>query len=299
MNYIILDMEWDTAYCPKCKGFINQILQIGAVKLDGGMNITDTFDVTVKSSFAKKVSRRCSELTGITTDEMLAGVPLETAIQRYNEWAGNDTVTMTWSDSDLYTVLQNEKLLPDNVRFHIEKYMDLQKYIQGEMRLCGYEVSGQVSLSNAAELLGVTVDGLELHTARDDSLLSAALLKKHFCVERMQPYIKDTTNPEFYQRIRFKPYYIKDISDKFVDSEQLKFCCDACGTAAKRKTRWRFNNRWFKAEFCCPECKRRFIGRVCFRKTFDDVIVKKAISEIKPKKQEDVNNEMQSLSTTV
>ena len=309
MNYIILDMEWDNAYCPKFKGFINQILQIGAVKIDADMRITDTFDVTVKSSFTKKVSRRCSELTGITTEEMLAGVPLEVAIGRYNEWAGNDTVTLTWSDSDLYTVLQNEKLLPDGVRMHIEKYMDLQKYIQNEMRLCGYEVNGQISLANAAEILGVTAEGLELHNAKDDSILSAALLKKYFCPERMKQYIKDTENPEFYARLRFKPYYIKDISNRLIDGEQLKFLCDSCGGEAKRKSRWRFNNRWFKAEFCCPECKRRFIGRVCFRKTFDDLIVKKAITEIKRKQdtavdtsdtaQKDVNNEMQSLSTTV
>ena len=306
MNYIILDMEWDNAYCPKCKGFINQILQIGAVKIDEGMRITDTFDVTVKSSFSKKVSRRCSELTGITTEEMLAGVPLDKAIRSYNKWAGSDTVTLTWSDSDLYTVLQNEKLLPDGVTMHIEKYMDLQKYIQNEMRLCGFEVNGQISLANAAETLGVTADGLELHNAKDDSLLSAALLKKHFCPERMKTYIKDTSNPEFYARLRFKPYYISDISNRLIDSEQLKFSCDVCGGAAKRKSRWRFNNRWFTAEFCCPECKRRFVGRVSFRKTFDDVVVKKAVTEVKRKQdktgavaKKDVNNEMQSLSKTV
>lgn len=304
MNYIILDMEWDNAYCPKVKGFINQILQIGAVKIDENMRITDTFDVTVKSEFAKKVSKRCTELTGITTEKMLAGVPLAAAINRYNEWAGSDTVTLTWSNSDLYTVLQNEKLLPDGVRMHIEKYMDLQKYIQNEMRLCGMEVSGQVSLANAAEMLGVTTEGIELHNAKDDSLLSAALLKKHYCPERMKQYIKDTSQKDFYERLRFKPYYISDISNRLIDNKQLRFFCDVCGGAAKRKSRWRFNNRWFTAEFCCGECKRRFVGRISFRKTYDDVIVKKVITEVKhrPDKsviKKDVNNEMQSLSAKV
>ena len=55
MFYVILDMEWDSVYHKLHKRFINQILQIGAVKLDENFNITDIFDVTVKSSDRKSV----------------------------------------------------------------------------------------------------------------------------------------------------------------------------------------------------------------------------------------------------
>ena len=48
MRYIILDLEWDSAYSVKHKRFINQILQIGAVKLNESFDITDTFEATVK-----------------------------------------------------------------------------------------------------------------------------------------------------------------------------------------------------------------------------------------------------------
>ena len=33
MRYIILDLEWDSAYSVKHKSFINQMLQICAVKI--------------------------------------------------------------------------------------------------------------------------------------------------------------------------------------------------------------------------------------------------------------------------
>ena len=111
MNYIILDLEWDSAYSAKHKRFINQILQIGAVKLDGEFNIIDTFEETVKSDISKKVTGRFAKLTGITTEKMLTGVPFDTAVDRYNAWAGEDTVTMTWSDSDLYSIKENEECL--------------------------------------------------------------------------------------------------------------------------------------------------------------------------------------------
>ena len=60
----------------------------------------------------------------------------------------------------------------------IEKYRDLQKFVQGEMRLLGYEDKNQVSLEAAAEFLNIKTDDIDFHTARDDSLVSAYLLKK-------------------------------------------------------------------------------------------------------------------------
>ena len=121
MNYIILDLEWDSAYNTKYKRFINQILQIGAVKLDSDFSIIGTFEETVKSSFSKKVTGRFAKLTGITTEKMLSGLPFDEAVDRYNVWTGTDTVTMTWSDSDLYSIKENEEcLLSGGRKFAIE-----------------------------------------------------------------------------------------------------------------------------------------------------------------------------------
>ena len=42
MEYVILDLEWDSVFYPPKKRFINQILQIGAVQLNDDFNIIDT-----------------------------------------------------------------------------------------------------------------------------------------------------------------------------------------------------------------------------------------------------------------
>lgn len=282
MNYIILDLEWDSAYSVKFKRFINQILQIGAVKLDGNFNIIGTFEQTVRSSVSKKVTGRFAALTGITTEKMRDGIPFDEAVDRYNEWAGKDTVTMTWSDSDLYSIKENEEcLLSGGRRFAVEKYLDLQKFVQGELKKAGYEDKNQISLSAAAQLLGVDTEGLELHTAKDDSLLCVALLKKCYNKESFEPFIRDTGDPEFYRRLRFKPYAISNINDERIDKSQLVFYCDRCGAKANRTSVWRYRNRWFAAKFTCPECARRFSGRLTFKKTYDDVLVRRRICEIK------------------
>lgn len=300
MDYIILDLEWDSAYSVKHQRFINQILQIGAVRLNESFEITDTFEETVKSAISRKVTGRFSKLTGITTEKMLSGISIDEAVDRYNDWAIGDTVTMTWSDSDLYSIISNEKcLLSGGRRFSIKKYLDLQKFVQGEMRRGGYEDKNQISLSLAAELMNIPTDGFNLHTAKDDSLLCAALLKKCYHKDRFEAMVRDVQNPEFIKRLLYKPHYINNINSEEINIKDLNFSCDKCGGKATRNSAWRYRNRWFTAKFTCNECRRKFIGRLCFKKTYDEITVRRKITDIKPKNTENKTDEMQSVPETV
>lgn len=283
MNYVILDLEWDSVFYKPQKRFINQILQIGAVKLDDSFNLVDTFEATVRSEISKKVTGRFAKLTGITSEIMRAGMPFKEAVLSYNKWVGEGTVTMTWSNSDLYTILENEETLLKDVHFKIENYLDLQVFIQNEMRLHGYDDKNQISLETAAEKLNIKTDGIDFHTAKDDSLVCAYLLKKCYNKERFVSLIKDTSNPEFLKRLKFKSYSISKINDKHVDKKQLVFKCPECGKKANQVSKWKYQNRWFWANFTCA-CGKKFCGRVSFKKTFDDVIVRRNISEFKVKK---------------
>ncbi len=286
MKYIMLDLEWDSAYYPPEKQFINQILQIGAVKLNERLEIIDTFEETIRSDFSKRVTGRFAKLTGITSEIMRNGIPLHEAVKRYNEWAGKDTITMTWSDSDLYSIKRNEEmLLHDQLHFAIERYLDLQKFVQGEMRLTGYTDKNQISLAGAAEYFGIDTEDLVLHTAGDDSRLSVALLKHCYQPERFAALVRDTADPEFYKRLRFKPYPLSNIKDPLIQKEKLIFQCDRCGQTAVRCNAWKYHNRWFAANFKCPACGRKFNGRVSFIKTYDNVKVRRKICECKPKKR--------------
>ena len=261
--------------------------------------ISDIFDVIIRSSISKRVSRRFCELTGITKEVMRGGIPLEIAVKRYNEWLGDDTVTITWSNSDLYTMIENEKYMLEGIKFKIDKYLDLQKYIQGEMALLGHECKSQIALNHAAEALGITTEGYDLHNAKDDSLLCAALLKKYYCYERFIKYLKDTSNPEFLKRLTFKSYYISSINDKLIDKKTLEFDCEKCGKKMKRTSKWRFHNNSFIANFVCSSCEKKFVCRVRYKKTFDNLIVSRKISEYRPKTQEVTDNAVQSVPATV
>lgn len=292
MNYIVLDLEWDSAYYTAEHRFINQILQIGAVKLNDSLAVIDSFDVTVRSSFSKRVSGRFAGLTGITSEKMRAGIPFEDAVRMYNEWAGTDTVTMTWSTSDLFAIVENQCLLPEDVRFHIEKYVDIQKYIQNELALTGHGSPNQIALSHAAELFEISTEEFSLHTARDDSMVCVALLRKTYNEQRFSALIRDTASPDFYKRLFFKPYYLNDLNDPLVDKTQFRMNCEKCGSKLKPSSRWSYHNRSFQAKLYCAHCHQKYKAQVSFRKNFDGVAVKRRLFI----PQEVKSDDMQSVS---
>lgn len=276
MEYIILDNEWHTPYCKINGKSINELIEIGAVKLDEELNEISRFSVLIKSTFTKKLNSRFQRLTNITTEEMLRdGMTFDQAVDLYTEWAGTEAVTMTWSNSDLYVLLENFRLRHRiNTVPIIGKYVDLQKYVQNRMISNGSDITSQVSVANAALMLGISIDGIGLHRALDDSLLCAEILRKVYNREQLLESVVDTGAPDYYKRLTFKAYIIRDINNPLVNKKKMEFKCERCGGDTKRMSSWAFKDRYFKSEFACNCCGYRFIGRVTFKKYYDNVVVK-------------------------
>lgn len=299
MEYIILDLEWDSAYFPPEKRFINQILQIGAVKLDDNFNIVDSFNRVIRSSLTKRVSSRFAKLTGITNEIMRRGIDLGRAVEEYNLFAKDAFVTMTWSNSDLYSIVENEELLLKNgLKFQMKNYLDLQKLVQSELWNKGYESKNQISLEAAADFLEVDTREFEMHNALDDCRLSARLFKLCYKQEIFNSLIKNTEHSDFYARLKFKAYPISDINDSNINPKELKFKCPKCQGKTKRLKNFKYVNRWFISDFECKDCGYKFSGRVAFKKTFDDLQVRRRVCEYRPRKRK-TENDMRTVSKAV
>lgn len=297
MEYIIFDLEWDSVFYKQEKRFINQILQIGAVKLDEGFNIIDSFLATIHSDISKKVSTRFAELTGITTEKMRLGISYTEAVNGFNKFSENADVAMTWSDSDLYTIVDNERLLPQGTQsFKLKQYLDLQKLVQQKMYKLGYESKNQVSLENAAAFFGENIENFAMHNALDDSKVCAILFQKCYDGEIFSSLLRDTADPRFYARLRFKPKAITDASDSRLDKSQFDFACPVCGRKLMRLSKWKYHNRWFSSPCKCPDCADKYIARVFAKLTFDGVVYKRKLTKIVKKKQ---TYEMQPVPETV
>ena len=275
MEYVILDTEWNNSFFKLHGKYVNEIIEIGAVKLDENLNLISQFKSVICSQLTDKLSKRFSDLTNITNEEMSEGIPFEIALQQYSDWVGDDAITLTWSDSDLYVLIENCRLFADCETIPcISNYIDLQKFVQNELTLHGHKIKSQISLSNAAAMLELSTEGIELHRAIDDSRLSAEILQKTFNKERLHSLIVDTLKPDFYERLTYKPYIISDIESPLIDKSKMHFLCENCNRIAERTTPWDFKYNNFRAEFRCKKCGLSFIGKIFYKKMYDYVSVK-------------------------
>lgn len=280
MNYILLDLEWNDAYFKKLHGFVNEIVEFGAVKLDENFNEVDRFVKIVRSSITNRLSSRFKELTGMTNEQMQSGIPFDEALKQYKQWAGQDTITLTWSNSDLHTLYHNcVNFISDASAAQIGKYVDLQKYFQYELGLMGNPQKNQISLSNAATLFGVNFSDESLHHALDDSYLSAAILRKCYNKEHFELFITDTSSNNFYEKMMYKAHYINNMNHPLIKKEDLHIFCPKCKKRAEKISSWRLKKPWFHTTFLCKECNLKFKGAVAFKRFYDKVEVKKRVFE--------------------
>ncbi len=284
--YIIMDLEWNSAYCKWQKRFLNEIIEIGAVKLDEQLNEVGRFRCFVRSRLTNRLRSRFKGLTNISNEDMRSGIDFDEAVHRYPDWAGKDTLTLTWSNSDIYALLDNMKTLLDTDTLpFIYRYADLQKFVQEQLGITG----NQISLTAAAESLGINFEEFAAHRALGDCLCSAQLLRRTWVDGGLDKYTVDTTNPEYYKRLLFKPYIISDINNPEIDKAQLRIKCPKCSLYLRRKSKWQFKSRCFRASFRCTKCGTDYIGRVRVKKLYKGVSIAKSVvdaAEVEEKRAE-------------
>ena len=126
-----MDLEWNNAYMKSAQKFVNEIIEIGAVKLNENLEIVDTYSELIKPVVSRKLRSRIKDLTHLTNEDISGGMAFDEAISKLEEWSGSDALFMTWGDTDIRTMLSNFKyfLKKDSISF-IERYADLQRYCQ-------------------------------------------------------------------------------------------------------------------------------------------------------------------------
>lgn len=283
MNYIILDLEWNNTYCKKKNGFLNEIIEIGAVKLDENLEQIDTFSLFIKAQLGKKLHARVKELTKITNDDISRGTPFSQAMSMFRKWsAGDDNIILTWGDTDVRVLVENFKYF-NGINFvpFLHNYVNLQKYAQAFMNI---PKADQIGLSAAGEKLGLSLDSYSLHRAIDDSLLTADIFKNIYNPSMLESYTLVCDNA-FYSKLSFKPKVITDINSPLIDRSKMKCLCDVCGTQCEKVSEWRVMNQAFRAVFQCKNCKRKIRFTIRFKEYYDRVDIKSSSTPFIDKKE--------------
>ncbi len=257
--------------------FVNEIIEVGAVKLDENLNTVSTFSEIIKPVLSKKLRSRIKNLTNISNDDIKAGKPFATVIREFEKWVGDNSIVLSWGDTDIRTLLTNIKcfLNKEDISF-IRKYADLQRYCQNFINM---ENVQQAGLSYAAECLQIDAEKFPHHRALDDSLLSAECFKKTFNKEKLNEFIKEC-NEDFYARLAFHPYVIRKKDDPLIDKNVFNCVCDICGGNVKVIKKWKFSNQSFRGIFYCGKCDREFRVSLRIKKFYDRIDIKRNYSEV-------------------
>ncbi|HEX3039119.1 MAG TPA: 3'-5' exonuclease [Caproiciproducens sp.] len=274
MDFVILDLEWNGTYSRRIKGFINEIIEFGAVKVDENLNITDTFEALIRPQVGKKISGKIKTLTSITNEELAGGLHFMQVLSRFKKWMGA-AVLMTWGTSDILTLIENCRYFCGDGRIpFLDRYVNLQAYCE---KILDYDSTKQMGLSTSAQLLEIDEDDFDHHRALGDSLLSLRCFQKLYDPESLKPFLQDATTDEFYNRIQFKTVIICDLNHPLIQRSDMAFDCDLCGSRAHRAGEWQLKNKSYRAAFICNECRHKFYGRVQFKLKYEGLTVKKVI----------------------
>lgn len=279
MHYIVMDMEWNTAYSKKLGGFMNEVIEIGAVKLNESLEELDSFSVIVKSQVGKRLQSRVKTLTHLTNEDIANGISFQKAVKQFSDWVGTeDNTFLTWGDGDIRTLIKNCKyFLEQETLPFVRNYADAQKYCQAFTDVAS--ASQQLGLSAAAEKLGIDPDAFPHHRALDDSRLTAACLRKVFDAEKLRKYVV-CCDADFYARLAFKPYYISDIRNPAIDKRAFYCLCDVCGGKLRQEKKWKHSNNTFRNVFYCKACDRKIRVSIRFKQLYDGVHIHKTYSEV-------------------
>ncbi len=211
-SYVVLDLEMcmvsEDEMCEEYR-WKSELIQIGAVRLDDNLEIADSFVTYVHPQYGS-VSPFITNLTGITRENTKDAPGADEALRRFAEWLPDDTVLVTWSESD-ETQLTNEMYwkgisIPRLDAF-LDDYIDCQITFSDKM-----DSRKTYKLSEALNISGIYSEIGE-HDALIDAKNTALLFAK---MER---------EPE----LVLSPYYVREgevthaTYNPFADL--LKKCC--------------------------------------------------------------------------
>lgn len=181
MNYIVFDLEWNQPYVPTPAimqgtkyAMTNEIIQIGAVKLDYKLNEVDRFNGLVKPQILKSMHRSVQRLTGYTMERLTRdGKSFRSVYQSFLDWAGDDFAFITWGPDDM-------QILQENVIVSGTKERIQAPWYDGQELFNAFQGIGkdQVALGKAMEILGIEHDESLAHDGLVDALWTAEICRR-------------------------------------------------------------------------------------------------------------------------
>lgn len=180
MDYIVMDLEWNqpmsynsSAYKSVGGKLLFEMIQIGAIRLNGSLEITDSFNQLIQPTHYVKLHPRIKRITGIEQDDLCDAPQFVEAADKYRQWCGDDCALLTWGCDDISVLQQNLDFFGYKTPF--PAMFDLQR-LYGE--LVG-DTKNRAGLKSAMEHFEIPPEEEHpFHNALNDAYYTALVFKK-------------------------------------------------------------------------------------------------------------------------
>jgi len=134
MNYIVFDLE---ATCDDKTKIKNEVIEIGAVKLNENLEIIEEFQSFINPKLNKTLTDFCKQLTSIKQDDVDYADTFEIVIEKFKTFIGNEYKLCSWGFYDKNQFISDcelHNLNKDWIKNHISlkhQHQDFNKMRKG------------------------------------------------------------------------------------------------------------------------------------------------------------------------
>ncbi len=175
MNYIIFDLE-ASCWLGRPPQGMNEIIEIGAVKVNDYNEVVSTFSRFVKPTINPILSDFCKRLTSISQENVDKSRTFPSIIQEFMDWVGvneEDYFLISWGKYDKQQLKQDCELHKLDVDW-VENHFNLKPAYRSLKNL-----KDEPGLKKAVKLEGFEFTGIH-HRAISDAENTAKIFIKYF-----------------------------------------------------------------------------------------------------------------------
>ena len=175
MYHVVIDLEMNPVsreYREIRRSLTDEVIEIGAVKLDAGFRQIGEFQCYVRPEYGE-IKRHITKLTSITNDMVKDKGAFTECFRSFLEWIGEEETTIySWSTSDIKQ-LRHEcrlKMKDFDTAWLASHWVDLQKQFDDRLGL-----HNSLALKHALGAMDRNFEGMQ-HTALADAANTSAIL---------------------------------------------------------------------------------------------------------------------------
>lgn len=176
-TFIIVDLEatcYENTDPKRPKNFVNEIIEIGAVKLDHTGKEIDRFSKFLKPKVHPVISDFCHELTTITQDDIDYADDASIVLDEFADWVGTSQL-ISWGLYDKNQLEKDFKLNGLSDCLHILEDHESLKHLHGGWNNLR---KGGIGMGGALKLEGIKLEGTH-HRGIDDAINIAKIFRKY------------------------------------------------------------------------------------------------------------------------